>query len=710
MASSNAARLDRKARRLNRENDRLEEVLKRSWLLGDDEVEGIKPGDEGRLLSLLTGPFENPLVRTDQSDIENPHVHLLRLIRDPEFFAFTCEKVFNVTILPLQHCILKELWYKPFPMLVGSRGMGKSFILALYMMLKALINQGTKIVIVGAAFRQAKVVFEYVEMIWANAPVLRDLCGGGRGRNNREQGPRRDIDRCECIIGDSIIIALPLGDGKKIRGQRANIIVADEFASIPPDIYETVVKGFAAVSQDPVGNVKEQARVRVLKKLGRWDDSLAEAAGRGVGNQAILSGTAYYAFNWFAKYWQRYKGIIESRGDPQKLAELSQNGEYDPNLNWRDYCVIRVPVGLLPDGFMDKRQVSSSRAMVEAGVFLMEFGAVFATDSEGFFRRSLIERCVAGSPNSDIEFRFAAALGGEPGVEHVIGVDPASERDNFAIVVLALHPDHRRVVYCWTIRKKEYMRRKQAGVTKEKEFYPFVARKIRDLMGEFRTSRIMMDAQGGGYAVEEALQDEDKLRPGELPVWQVIDPDPKNRKDSDNYKGLHILEMVQFARADWVSDANHGMKKDMEDRVLLFPHLDAALLGLAVVEDKKLRRVVDTLDDAAMEVEELKDELANVVHSQTETGREKWDTPKVKGEASGKGRLRKDRYSALLMANMGARRMARTPGPREVHAAGGWARDLAAGVTDDGPMYVLGEGWGEMQEGEFGRAVRRGGR
>src|SRR5581483_807386 len=128
--------------------------------------------------------------------------------------------VFNVKLFPFQHVILKQLWSKTFPMLIGSRGMGKSFILALYAMLRALIHQGTKIVIVGAAFRQAKVVFEYVEALWANAPVLRDLCGGGKGRNNRDQGPRRDIDRCECIIGDSIIIALPLGDGKKIRGQR----------------------------------------------------------------------------------------------------------------------------------------------------------------------------------------------------------------------------------------------------------------------------------------------------------------------------------------------------------------------------------------------------------------------------------------------------------------------------------------------------------
>ncbi len=34
--------------------------------------------------------------------------------------------------------------------------------------------------------------------------------------------------------------AVPLGTGEKIRGLRAHIIIADEFASISPEIYETV--------------------------------------------------------------------------------------------------------------------------------------------------------------------------------------------------------------------------------------------------------------------------------------------------------------------------------------------------------------------------------------------------------------------------------------------------------------------------------------
>ena len=42
-------------------------------------------------------------------------------------------------------------------MYIASRGFGKSFLLSVYCLLKCTLIPGTKIVIVGAAFRQSKV-------------------------------------------------------------------------------------------------------------------------------------------------------------------------------------------------------------------------------------------------------------------------------------------------------------------------------------------------------------------------------------------------------------------------------------------------------------------------------------------------------------------------------------------------------------------------
>jgi hypothetical protein len=70
----------------------------------------------------------------------------------------------------------------------------------------------------------------------------------------------------------------------------------------------------------------------------------------------------------------------------------------------------------------------------------MEYGAVFTTDSQGFFKRSLIEACTT-SPQEPVtlpsgEVWFEASLKGDPNKTYVFGVDPASEVDNFSIVVL----------------------------------------------------------------------------------------------------------------------------------------------------------------------------------------------------------------------------------------------------------------------------------
>ena len=193
-------------------------------------------------------------------------------------------------------------------MLIASRGFGKSFILSLYAMIRSLILPGRKIVVVGAAFRQSKVLFEYMETIWNNAPILRSMCVS-------ESGPRRDVDRCVMRINQSRITCLPLGDGQKIRGQRANDIIRDEFASNPRDIFETVVAGFAAVSSDPIENVKRIASEKKARKLGidLFEDTKDTIENKA--NQIILSGTAYYDFNHFAEYWKKWKAIVRSGGD-----------------------------------------------------------------------------------------------------------------------------------------------------------------------------------------------------------------------------------------------------------------------------------------------------------------------------------------------------------------------------------------------------------
>jgi len=73
--------------------------------------------------------------------------------------------------------------------------------------------------------------------------------------------------------------------------------------------------------------------------------------------------------------------------------------------------------------------------------------------------------------------------------------------------------------------------------------------------------------------------------------------------------------------------------------------------------------------------------------TQTSTGpnaRDRWDTPEVKLPGGKKGRLRKDRYSSLIIANMLARQMSRSLKAIEYDVIGDNAKNV---VPNDGRLY-----------------------
>ena len=662
-------------------------LIEEAWL-------GLEPDDIKSLAKR-----ENPLFKGYEDWYKDePGLFELELMAQPEYLHFACEALLHVKLLPIQNVILQELWTRPFPMFIASRGFGKSFMLSVLSLLKAVLIPGSKVVVVGAAFRQSKVLFEYMTSIWNNASRLRSVCA-------KSSGPRINTDVCTMHINDSWIKCIPLGTGEKIRGLRAHTIISDEFASISPDIYETVVQGFASVSASPFDNVKAHARRKALQEAGKWSKKKEEEyLDAQQTNQIIISGTADYDFKHFADYWRKYKGIIESYGNPEEYyAYFGEDDNVLDSFEWKDYSIIRIPYELIPKGFMDDKVIARAKATVHSGTYLNEYGACFSKDSGGFFKRSLIEGCVTSDKNpvelSTGSVWFDAATQGNPSLEYVYGIDPGAEIDNFAIVIIELHGDHNRVVHCWTTNKDGFKARAKAGLTNKTDYYSFCIRKIRDLMKIFPCRHIALDAQGGGNMILEGLHDADKMEEGERPIYEIINPD--KGKDTDDLAGLHIVEMIQFAKYDWVYESNSGLRKDMEDKFLLFPRFDSLSLELANAADKikvesyerehkgKTLMLFDTMEDCVMEIEELKNELTTIVTTMTGTGvqsRIRWDTPETKGKNGRKGHLRKDRYSALLMASMAARQMVRKLPQKDYYQAlGGFSYNVPK--SDSSEMY-----------------------
>lgn len=434
--------------------------------------------------------------------------------------------------------------------------------------------------------------------------------------------------------------------------------------SIPIDIYEKVIVGFGAVSKDPVMNAVLQARKKRMMADGEWSDDLEKRFGTQEINQQIITGTAGYGFEHFYKYWKRYSSIINETFDASDEEEPIDIGESRKN-----YSIVRINYSMIPEGFMDSETITRAKSSMLKSTYNMEYEAVFALDSEGFFRKTLIDSCTPSNTNpiviNDKQVSFLPKMRGDMTKTYVLGLDPASEYDNLSIVILELLDNHSRIVHVWTINKKRFRAKVAAGLVQEHDYFQYCVRKVRELMAVFPVAQIMMDSQGGGHTLREAFANpKDKE---DVAILEIIEDDKE--KITDNMKGFHILQMCNNVKAKWLSEANHGMKFDMENKFLLFPEYDFAELALAAEASKDFIKansnsldvedtvsLYDTLEDVFLEIEELKKELISIEHTKTASGVERWDTPAGASKGTTK---KKDRYSALMMANKGAREISR---------------------------------------------------
>lgn len=553
--------------------------------------------------------------------------------------GLTAKYILNITLLPFQLSILDTLWNKRFPYMVMTRGGGKTFILAVYACLRALLTPGSKIVLVGANFRQSQLIFEYIENIYNSAPLFKHCCA--------PRGPSKQPAKWILKVGTSTITAVPLGhDGSTIRGLRATCIIADEFASIPEEVFQVVVRGFAAVAKDPAKNVIDKWKNKHLKEKGiNIGESQSE------GNQIILSGTAYYTFNHFYKTKLHYEDIIANKTQTE---ERNSGGALE-TLDYKDYGVIEIPYQAMPQGFMDITQIGQARATMHPIFFGMEYEAKFAGTTGGFFPMLDIENATAGVTVKDdlgniklddgqpiINPSHGIELEAEPDGIYVMGADPARDSDNFAICIIKITKDgHYKIVFADAWNRKEW---------------GHSVRRVRELITRFNIQRISIDYGGGGTTIEDFLKDKRYMEPGELPIFNI----EKKGEEGDWFVGMDILHVQDFSEYSWYRPANYSLQGEIHHRKILFPLSD---VGPSVYEKYRFRE--SEIHSCFDNIQAMRLELAQIERSIKGSNREHFDLPsdQIK-QAKEKGvSNRKDRYSALLLAAHAA---------RDFHGYGAW--------------------------------------
>lgn len=436
----------------------------------------------------------------------------------PEIAAYD---LLRVKLSAVQKVVLRSMWFRDYVMAIMCRGSGKTFLNALFAALKALLYPGHRVGLLAPTFRQSKFMFSELINIYQKAPILQAAC---------ERKPIVGSDICYLRFkttgfkNPSVIQAVPLGDGNKIRGSRFYTVVCDEFPHIPEEIFNMVIRPMGATVADPMENVEKVARQKEM--LARGLLTQEEIDQDTVTNQIIITSSGYFTFNYM------YKLYCDYRDEMRKGSEK--------------YAAYRVPYWLLPEGFLEKQNIEASKRQMSSLEFRMEYEASFIPDTDAFYKASLLEAC----SNTG----FSTQVFGDMGKEYCLGIDPARAEDSFAITIAEIGIPA-KVVH---------------AVELQKQPFPKMAELIEDLCDAFNVQHIYMDAAGGGLAIKDILAENNRNHRAGA-ILDVEDPIFQLKP------GRHILKMCNFS-TDFISDSNHAALRLLEHRDLLFPNIsrDAA--------------------------------------------------------------------------------------------------------------------------------------
>lgn len=406
------------------------------------------------------------------------------------------------------------MWFRDYVMAIMCRGAGKTFLLAVFSCLKAMLYPGHRVGLLAPTFRQSKYIFDECDKLYYRSPVMQSAC---------DRKPTSASDNCYIRFksvgakNPSVIQAIPLGDGTKIRGSRFYTILCDEFPHIPEEIFNMVIRPMAATLADPMENVEKVARQKEL--FGRGLITQAEIDADSSTNQIIITSSGYFTFNHMHKLYCAYLEEMK-RGNPK-------------------YAVYRVPYWLLPDGFLDKKSIEAAKREMSSLQFRMEYEAAFIPDTDAFYKASLLEACSRTA--------FSTRVVGEVGKSYCLGIDPARSEDSFAITIAEIGVPA-KIIHALELQKQPF---------------PRMAELIEDLCDAFNVKHIYMDAGGGGLAIKDMLAENNRAHR----AGPILDPEDEAHQLKS---GRHILKMCNFG-VDFISESNFAALRLLEHHDLLFP-------------------------------------------------------------------------------------------------------------------------------------------
>lgn len=388
-------------------------------------------------------------------------------------------KLFQIIIL---YCMMHD----NYAMYIAARGQGKTWLTAIFCVVRCILYPGTKIVIASGRKSQAREVIEKIADMRNESPNLaREICDLSTNENNAG---------VEFHNGSWIKIVAS-NDGA--RSKRANVIVVDEFRMVALDVINKVLRKFLTAPRRP--KYLDKPEYKHLKER----------------NKEIYLSTA-----WFKQHWSWNKF----------------NSYFNAMVEGKKYFVCGLPYQLsIAEDLLMEEQVRDemSEDDFDAIGWSMEMEALFFGESEkAFFKFEDLQR------NRTIELPlYPKSFYGlikdnrlkyrdkKPGEIRILSCDIAGmigkENDASAFALITAIPTKRGYE-----RRLEYMESMVGGHTTTQ------AIRIKQLFYDFDCDYLVLDTQNLGLGVYDQLVQPlfDKERNIEYEAWDCMnDPNMQER-------------------------------------------------------------------------------------------------------------------------------------------------------------------------------------
>ena len=196
--------------------------------------------------------------------------------KHPEQFA---KDYLHIDLKPFQKVLLVMMFWCTTFVMIAARGLGKSYLSAIYCVARCILYPGTKVCIASGTRGQAINILEKINLeLKPRSPEL-------RAEINDKESRMNGTNAIMVFNNTSSIKVVTAGDSS--RGNRAHVLLLDEFRLVSKNTVDTILSKFLTLRRMPAysalsdeerkAEYNKEKNLTILLSSAYWKDSWAYA-------------------------------------------------------------------------------------------------------------------------------------------------------------------------------------------------------------------------------------------------------------------------------------------------------------------------------------------------------------------------------------------------------------------------------------------------